>query len=127
MREAIDLVFRRFNELQSIRQVHVWLRHEGIMLSAVNTRARRSGQSSGSCPSDATTASSPTVIAPPSSTYCRSLLAGSQQNDLEPDTESAAVAERLAVARRCLRKANDHARIWLCGQAPPSHFWNNNS
>ncbi len=26
VREAIDLVFRRFDELQSIRQVHLWLR-----------------------------------------------------------------------------------------------------
>ncbi|MER8887808.1 recombinase family protein, partial [Mesorhizobium sp. M0816] len=40
IREAIDLVFRRFDELQSIRQVHLWLRREGIMLPAVNyTRA----------------------------------------------------------------------------------------
>ncbi|WP_292018936.1 recombinase family protein [Mesorhizobium sp.] len=40
IREAIDLVFRRFDELQSIRQVHLWLRSEGIMLPAVNyTRA----------------------------------------------------------------------------------------
>ena len=36
IREAIDLVFRRFDELQSIRQVHLWLRSEGIMLPAVN-------------------------------------------------------------------------------------------
>lgn len=40
IREAIDLVFRRFDELQSIRQVHLWLRRAGIMLPAVNyTRA----------------------------------------------------------------------------------------
>ncbi|RVP18958.1 recombinase family protein [Sinorhizobium meliloti] len=40
IREAIDRVFRRFDELQSIRQVHLWLRSEGIMLPAVNyTRA----------------------------------------------------------------------------------------
>ncbi|MER8614791.1 transposase [Mesorhizobium sp. M1216] len=35
---------------------------------------------------------------------CRRLLAGSQQNDLEPDAESTDVAaERLAVAHRCPR------------------------
>ncbi|MGX7877150.1 hypothetical protein ACVDG5_035030 [Mesorhizobium sp. ORM6] len=36
VRKAIDLILRRFHELQSIRQVHLWLRREGIMLMAVN-------------------------------------------------------------------------------------------
>ncbi|MER9294719.1 recombinase family protein, partial [Mesorhizobium sp. M0510] len=40
VREAITLVFTRFAALQSIRQVHLSLRHEGIILPAVNyTRA----------------------------------------------------------------------------------------
>ena len=28
IREAIDLVFRKFSEFQSIRQVHLWMRRE---------------------------------------------------------------------------------------------------
>ena len=36
VREAIALVFTRFTELQSIRQVHLSLRNEGIKLPAVN-------------------------------------------------------------------------------------------
>ena len=32
VREAIALVFRRFRELQSVRQVHLWLHQEGIEL-----------------------------------------------------------------------------------------------
>ena len=35
VREAVALVFRKFAELGSIRQVHLWLRHEGIELPAV--------------------------------------------------------------------------------------------
>ena len=35
IREAIDLVFRKFSEFQSIRQVHLWLRRERIELPAV--------------------------------------------------------------------------------------------
>ncbi|TPK35958.1 IS91 family transposase [Mesorhizobium sp. B2-5-4] len=60
---------------------------------------------------------------------CRRLLAGSQQNELEPDAESAAVtAERLAVAHRSpLRRAMVTLAIWRCGQAPPRPFWNDTS
>jgi excisionase family DNA binding protein len=36
IREALDLVFRKFAEVQSIRQVHLWLRHERISLPAVS-------------------------------------------------------------------------------------------
>lgn len=32
VREALSLVFRKFRELQSVRQVHLWLRQEGIEL-----------------------------------------------------------------------------------------------
>ena len=35
VREAVALVFRKFAELGSIRQVHLWCRHEGIELPAV--------------------------------------------------------------------------------------------
>jgi excisionase family DNA binding protein len=35
IREAIDLVFAKFTELQTVRQVHVWLRQERIALPAV--------------------------------------------------------------------------------------------
>ena len=35
VREAIALVFTKFAEFQSIRQVHFWLRHERIVLPAV--------------------------------------------------------------------------------------------
>ncbi|WP_336966631.1 recombinase family protein [Sphingobium aquiterrae] len=35
VREALALVFKRFSELQSIRQVHLALRNEGIMLPAI--------------------------------------------------------------------------------------------
>src|SRR5690348_8698566 len=43
VRDAISLVFRKFAEFQSIRQVHLWLRQEGIRLPAVDitTEARR--------------------------------------------------------------------------------------
>ena len=33
--EAIDLVFRKFAEFRSIRQVHLWLRQEEVLLPAV--------------------------------------------------------------------------------------------
>jgi DNA invertase Pin-like site-specific DNA recombinase len=36
VQEAISFVFRKFAEFQSIRQVHLWLRQEQIMLPAVN-------------------------------------------------------------------------------------------
>ena len=36
VREAVALVFSKFAELQSIRQVHLWFRHERIALPAVN-------------------------------------------------------------------------------------------
>lgn len=32
VREALSLVFRKFRELQSVRQLHLWLRQEGIEL-----------------------------------------------------------------------------------------------
>jgi excisionase family DNA binding protein len=41
VQEALQLVFRKFAEFQSIRQVHLWLRHERIVLPAVNYRADR--------------------------------------------------------------------------------------
>ena len=34
VQEAISLVFRKFAELGSVRQVHLWLRHEAMELSA---------------------------------------------------------------------------------------------
>ena len=34
---ALDLVFRKFAEFQSIRQVHLWLREEEVALPAVKT------------------------------------------------------------------------------------------
>ena len=36
VREAISLVFKKFAEFQSIRQVHLWMRQEGVLLPAVN-------------------------------------------------------------------------------------------
>ena len=43
VREAIGLVFRKFAEFQSIRQVHLWLRQEAVLLPAVeaNGEGRR--------------------------------------------------------------------------------------
>ena len=35
VREAVDLVFRKFAEFRSIRQVHLWLRQEEVLLPAV--------------------------------------------------------------------------------------------
>ena len=42
VQHALRLVFGRFSELQSVRQVHVWLRDEGISLP-VASRAERQG------------------------------------------------------------------------------------
>lgn len=39
VQSALDLVFRKFAEVQSIRQVHLWLRQERINLPAVNHSA----------------------------------------------------------------------------------------
>ena len=39
VQEAIGLVFAKFAELQSVRQVHVWLREEGIALPAARHSA----------------------------------------------------------------------------------------
>ena len=36
VREALALVFRKFAEMQSVRQVHLWLRQERIPLPAVD-------------------------------------------------------------------------------------------
>jgi excisionase family DNA binding protein len=40
IREALKLVFRKFNEVGSVRQVAVWLRQEGIQLPTVAHRAQ---------------------------------------------------------------------------------------
>ena len=37
VREALGLVFRKFAEFQSIRQVHLWLRQEQVLLPSVET------------------------------------------------------------------------------------------
>jgi DNA invertase Pin-like site-specific DNA recombinase len=37
VREAVGLVFRKFAEFQSIRQVHLWLRQEQVLLPSVET------------------------------------------------------------------------------------------
>ena len=37
VQEAIGLVFRKFAEFQSIRQVHLWLRQEGVLTPSVET------------------------------------------------------------------------------------------
>jgi excisionase family DNA binding protein len=42
VRESIGLVFRKFAEFQSVRQVHLWLRQEGVRLPAVE--AAEAGQ-----------------------------------------------------------------------------------
>jgi len=39
VREAVGLVFRKFAEFRSVRQVHLWLRQEGVRLPAVATAA----------------------------------------------------------------------------------------
>lgn len=35
VRDGIDLVFRKFDEVQSIRQVLLWFRHEGVLVPSV--------------------------------------------------------------------------------------------
>ena len=59
---------------------------------------------------------------------CRSLLARPQQDDLEPNAESAAV-EPLAAAHRCpwCGGRMTTIAIWRCGQAPPSPLWSDTS
>jgi DNA invertase Pin-like site-specific DNA recombinase len=44
VQEAISFVFRKFAEFQSIRQVHLWLRQEQIVLPAANYRASEVGE-----------------------------------------------------------------------------------
>lgn len=43
VREAIGFIFRKFPELQSIRQLHLWLRQEQIVLPATNYRVTGDG------------------------------------------------------------------------------------
>ena len=43
VQQAIQLVFRKFAELQSARQVHIWLRDEGIELPAKSRRGEAQG------------------------------------------------------------------------------------
>jgi hypothetical protein len=43
VREALQLVFSKFAELRSARQVHVWLREEGIVLPAKSRRSEGFG------------------------------------------------------------------------------------
>jgi len=59
---------------------------------------------------------------------CRRLLTGPRQDELDPDTESAA-AEPLAAAHRCPCCGGPMITlaIWRCGQVPPSPFWNDTS
>ena len=48
VQQAIQLVFTKFAELQSARQVHIWLREEGIELPAKRAGARHTA-SCGAC------------------------------------------------------------------------------
>jgi DNA invertase Pin-like site-specific DNA recombinase len=43
VQEAIQLVFTKFAEFQSVRQVHIWLRDEGIELPAKSCRGEAHG------------------------------------------------------------------------------------
>ena len=43
VREALRLVFSKFAELRSARQVHIWLREEGILLPAKSRRSEALG------------------------------------------------------------------------------------
>jgi DNA invertase Pin-like site-specific DNA recombinase len=43
VREAVQLVFSKFAEFQSARQVHIWLRDEGIELPVAQWRRRSQG------------------------------------------------------------------------------------
>jgi DNA invertase Pin-like site-specific DNA recombinase len=45
VQEAVAFVFRKFAEFQSIRQVHLWLRQEQIVLPAANYQLREAGNS----------------------------------------------------------------------------------
>jgi DNA invertase Pin-like site-specific DNA recombinase len=45
VRSAVGMVFAKFAELQSVRQVHLWLREERLALPAVR-HMRRTGASS---------------------------------------------------------------------------------
>jgi DNA invertase Pin-like site-specific DNA recombinase len=47
VQEAIGLVFAKFAELKSARQVHIWLRDEGIELPAKSRQAGMQGEASG--------------------------------------------------------------------------------
>ena len=40
VQEAIALVFRKFDELQSVRQVRIWMQHEGIPLPSLESGMR---------------------------------------------------------------------------------------
>ena len=51
VQEAIALVFAKFAELQTVRQVHLWMRHERLPLPAVGYGARGPQRRPGSCPS----------------------------------------------------------------------------
>jgi DNA invertase Pin-like site-specific DNA recombinase len=43
VQEALRLVFSKFAELRSVRQVHIWLREEGIVLPAKSRRSEALG------------------------------------------------------------------------------------
>lgn len=61
---------------------------------------------------------------------CRRLLVSPQQDDIQPEAESAAVTdERLATTHRCPCCGGPMTTlaIWRYGQAPPSPFWNDTS
>ena len=49
VQEALQLVFAKFAELQSARQVHIWLRDEGIELPVASRATARRAASSGGC------------------------------------------------------------------------------
>ena len=50
VQEALKLVFTKFVEFQSVRQVHIWLRDEGIVLPVKSHRTLKGVRSSGGCP-----------------------------------------------------------------------------
>ena len=50
MQEAIALVFAKFAELQTVRQVHLWMRQERLPLPAVELRRRKAARSSWKLP-----------------------------------------------------------------------------
>ena len=49
VQDALRLVFAKFSELHSVRQVHVWLRDEGIALPVASHSAADGHVSSGDC------------------------------------------------------------------------------